>query len=128
MTAGRYQIFFTYGMLPWKRPLELFMAVSHKLLRLILGVFLVSGLVANFIAVLLPGSSPIMSVLLGLQITFYGLAAIGARLEKLNVRFQPARLAWYVTSGHISTLRGFFRYRRDFQTALWDKAVRQPLS
>ena len=127
MTAGRYQIFFTYGMLPWKRPLELFMTVSHKLLRLILGAFIVTGLATNVIAVLLPGSSALMTVLLGLQIAFYGLAAIGARLETMNIRFQPARLAWYVTSGHVSSLLGFFRYRRGLQTALWEKPVRQPL-
>ena len=124
MTAGRYQLFFTHRLMPWNRPLELFMLISHKLLRLLLVFFMAAGLGANAVAVILPAASPIMSLLLALQLAFYGLAAFGAALEAFRLRFRPAQMAWYITSGHISSLMGFFRFLGGGQSALWHKPAR----
>jgi biofilm PGA synthesis N-glycosyltransferase PgaC len=125
MIAGRYHLFFSMGLLPWARPLELFMLISHKLLRLLLPVFMLIGLAANVAAVILAPEARVLVALLIGQLTLYGLALMGASADRLGLRWRPAQAAWYFVAGHLGSLAGMLVFLRGRQSPLWERVRRE---
>jgi len=124
MIAGRYHLFFSLGLLPWRRPLELLMLISHKLLRLLLPVFMLTGLAANLAAVILDPEALIMVALLIGQLMLYALALLGASADRLGFRWRPAQMAWYFVAGHLGALAGLLVFLRGGQSPLWNRVRR----
>lgn len=122
--AGRYQFLFQPAMWPWNKPIALFAYLSHKLLRLVLPIFMILAFGLNLLALFLPGVSWWMVVLFGLQVAFYSLALIGYGAEQLGLRLRPAAMAYYITSGTFSALPGLFHYLSGKQTPVWEKVQR----
>jgi biofilm PGA synthesis N-glycosyltransferase PgaC len=107
----------------WRYPRLSFLYVSHRVLRWTLSpLCLILALISN--ALLATGSAPIYIALLGAQILFYGMAALGALMPSFQQRFKPAKLAGYFVFMNVSVILGFFRFLRGKQAATWDKARR----
>lgn len=124
MTAGRYQALARPGNWPWRQPQALFALVSHKVLRLLMPLFMIAAAASNaFLVALFPGS-PVYGWLMAGQTAFYALAAFGGLQGRWGLRFRPATVAWYLTSGHLSALAGLTRILKGGQSVLWQKAVR----
>lgn len=90
---------------------------SHKLLRWLVGVFLVLLFVINF---LLAGSK-IYLIFLILQIAFYSLALIG---WATHGRFLLLRFPLYFSIVNGSALIAFVKYMRGFRQEIWDPSKR----
>jgi biofilm PGA synthesis N-glycosyltransferase PgaC len=124
MTAGRWQIICTRKALPWNRPLTLGMYLSHKVLRLLLPLFMACGLAANLAVLLLAGSDAAMMALLVLQLGAVAIALTGAVAERFDLGLGLTRLAWYFLLGHWSSLIGLARFMAGGQSPLWQMASR----
>lgn len=124
IAAGRYQLLSDPSAWPWRRPQALIALISHKALRLLMPIAMGIALASNVALVVMPGTAPVEIGILMLQGVFYALAAVGALLERRRLRWRPAAMAWYLTSGHLSLLAGLFRHLRGGQSVLWEKAAR----
>lgn len=123
-SAGRYQFLFEPAIWPWNKPIALFAYLSHKLLRLVLPIFMIVALGLSTVAMLLPQRTPLITVAFVLQLIFYGLAALGLGTEHLGKRFKLAAIAYYIASGTFSSLPGLFYYLSGKQTPVWEKVQR----
>jgi cellulose synthase/poly-beta-1,6-N-acetylglucosamine synthase-like glycosyltransferase len=125
IVAGRCQLFFDMNLLPWRRPLEFFMLFSHKVLRLVLPVFMILGYAANVLLVALaPHRTVPMLLFLG-QTGLLALALFGAASDRLRLPWRPARVLWYFLASQLASGIGLLRYLRQGQTQLWTRARRQ---
>lgn len=124
MTAGRYQVLARPSAWPWRRPQALFALLSHKVLRLAMPLFMIAAAAANLLLLAMDPGSAVYGGLLAAQGGFYALAAFGSLQGRLGLRFLPATIAWYLTSGHLSALVGLTRFLKGGQSVLWQKAHR----
>jgi cellulose synthase/poly-beta-1,6-N-acetylglucosamine synthase-like glycosyltransferase len=123
MTAGRYQLLMRPSFWPWRKPRAVAMLLCHKLLRLLLPLFMIGALAANTAAMLVPPVPSVLWLTLIAQAGFYGLAALGFVGERRQRRWRLPALAWFVTAGNLSALAGLSRYLSGRQTVVWDKAA-----
>jgi biofilm PGA synthesis N-glycosyltransferase PgaC len=98
-----------------------FQYVSHRVLRWTVVPFLLPLiLLLNVIL----AAQPQYMALLAAQVAFYGLAAIGYRLEKQGRKWKPAYLPFFFTFLNYAALCGFKRFITKTQAVTWDKVKR----
>jgi poly-beta-1,6-N-acetyl-D-glucosamine synthase len=108
---------FKYGILS-------FQYISHRLLRWTLAP---AGLIFIFIgtAILAFKGMGEYQFFLTLQILFYGLASLGAIFHDKNVKLKVFFVPFYFTFMNYAVIRGFWRFIRGKQSAVWDKSRRK---
>lgn len=108
-------------LLPWVQWRHWFGLVSHKLLRWLVPVFLLVILAAS----LALRKMPFFEVMLGLQLAFYLLAAIGLLLERRGSSAKIFYLPYYFVLVNIASLLGIFKFATGSLSPTW-QTVRQP--
>jgi len=109
----------------WRHPRLTFLYVSHRVLRWTLSpLCLILALIAN-IVLALAFDSQLFTMILILQLTFYGLAILsmspavaGSKLGKIG------KIPYYFVFMNVSVILGFFRWLKGSQSAVWEKARR----
>jgi len=105
------------SLLPWRGP-YVWAFWSHKVLRWMAPFFMIIALVSNFALL----HHPLFAVLLLLQLTFYGLAIMGALLGKRKIVLFSA--PHYFVTINLALLLGFFRLVTGTQQAAWKRTAR----
>ena len=108
-------------LLPWVQWRHWLALVSHKVLRWLVPVFLLVILAASLALVKLQ----FFQVMLGLQVAFYLLAAIGFLLEKWGRSLKIFYLPYYFVLVNIASLLGIFKFATGSLSPTW-QTIRQP--
>lgn len=120
MIAGGYQFLNMY----WRELAGTgwfaFKFVSHKILRWLMPLFLLTLLL---ISTLRYDEWP-YSLLLAAQLLFYGVAAVGALIPRIRQTSKLAYVPFYFTTMNLAALMGLVRFARGKQSVLWSKAER----
>jgi hypothetical protein len=121
MIAGGYQTLWRYrGQFnPFIRPTVAWQLLSHKLLRWSVPVFLLVALASAFAA----RQSPMMMIVLAIQIVFYGLALCGWVSQSLR-RWMPVYVPYYFCAVNMAAAIGLWRYLLGRQSVIWQKVQR----
>jgi len=93
-----------------------FQLISHKLLRWLMPVFMVSALVSN--AFLL--GSLFYNIIFVLQLAFYALAALGWLAERFNVRARVFSIPLYFSTVNIASLISMYRIWKGYKAVTWE--------
>ena len=108
---------------PLRQPVVAFLYFSHRVLRWSLTPALLALLLPlNIVLSLLHGG--LYTGLLGLQLLFYGLAALGWWRAARGQAAGPLLVPLYFTLMNVAVFQGFWRFIRNSQPAAWDKAQR----
>lgn len=124
IAAGGFQsiVLLRSLLLFWKHPRLSFLYISHRVLRWAATPFcLVLAFVSNGLLCLLTDNA-LYIFLFGLQLLFYGMAALAAFLPGKQPKL--LKLPYYFTFMNISVLLGFIRFLRGKQSGVWEKARR----
>ena len=124
MTAGRFQALFRPSWWQWNNPMGLFMLISHKFLRLLLPFFMGGAFLGNLALWLRGDISQFFTFTLLAQLFFYWLSFVGLVGERRGYKWKVPAIAYYITSGNLTSLQGLSRYLSGKQTVLWQKAAR----
>jgi len=130
IAAGCYQSMFRLKKLlnPFFHFKLFFQYVSHKILRWTLAPLALILLLASsiFIVTGQENLQPISmySVLLILQVIFYGLVLFGYLTQNHPIRIRFIYTPFYFTAMNYAMFKGFFRFLKGKQTVLWEKAQR----
>jgi hypothetical protein len=127
MSAGRWQLVCAGDKLPWRRPLALWMYLSHKVLRLLLPLLMIGGLIANLAVCTLPEHTPALDAVLVLQLGAIAGCLLGAASDRFGLGWRPAQLGWYFMLGHWGSLVGLARFVAGGQSPTWQMASRRNL-
>jgi len=121
MIAGGYQTLWRYRHLfnLWTRPSVAWQLLSHKLLRWLVPVFLLSAMAAAFVA----RQHPAMALALGIQIVFYSMALCGWLSQTLR-RWMPVYVPYYFCAVNTAAAIGLWRYLVGGQSVTWQKVKR----
>ncbi|MEI8349055.1 MAG: glycosyltransferase family 2 protein [Candidatus Omnitrophota bacterium] len=105
--AGNFQLFFRLPQLlnPFKNRIW-FQAFSHKFLRLIAPIFIVSLLISNIFLM----NKPIFKIFLTLQVLFYVFVIIGYILRRVNLRCRIFSIPYAFMLLNLITVRAFWEY------------------
>lgn len=136
INAGRYQaIALAKDFLPFNRPILIWQIVSHKFLRPLVPFFMIGALLFNLLALLPPNDNgfwllgpPWGTIFLALQIIFYALASVGARLQKGEGQSRLTRALYlpaFLVNSNLAALKGFLRFLRGGQGHLWERIQRR---
>jgi len=126
ISAGNYQAFVMLPTLFLNSPIFVFQAISHKLLRPLVPIFMILALITNLIIVLRYGYlSNVFIIALIIQTLFYFLAAVGAYLSNSGIQSIPFYIPYYFCFTNFSYLKGLFSYIFGRQSVIWDKAERE---
>jgi len=130
MVAGQFQVFSgLHRQLPWRRPVVAWMLISHKVLRPLVPLGMLTALAGSVIAVAvrptggaLQLATPWSHITLTAQFAFYAAAALGERLPRLGgVGYLPR----FLVMQNLATLRGMWRHLRGTQSAAWRRVDRR---
>lgn len=121
MIAGGYQTLWRYRRLfnPLAWPSVAWQLVSHKLLRWLVPVFLMSALAAAFVG----REHPVLALALGIQIVFYCVAVCGWLSQRLR-RWMPVYVPYYFCAVNAAAAIGLWRYLIGGQSVIWQKVKR----
>ncbi|MCC6904766.1 MAG: glycosyltransferase family 2 protein [Anaerolineae bacterium] len=134
--AGRYQVILrAFEVLPFRRPVVTWQIVSHKFLRPLVPFAMILALLANVLAVIFPAAGsglagfvwlvpPWNWAFLGLQVAFYGLAALGRVVGKRGALGKLLYLPTFLVDSNFAALKGLMRYASGKQTAIWQRVAR----
>jgi len=106
---------FKYGMLT-------FQYVSHRVLRWTIAPLALPILL--ILNILLLGTHPIYSLLLGAQVLFYTAAIIGVVLERKALKIKAFFVPYYFCVMNYAVYRGFARFVKGSQSVVWERAKR----
>jgi len=133
IVAGRYQAMVRgRALLPWDRPLLVWQILSHKYLRPLVPLAMITAFLANIVAVL-PLTSPQQQkkqtqlagiVLLG-QCLFYGLSILGTVIKVGGKVGKLLYLPTYLVQSNAAALMGLVRFLSGQQTARWQRVARR---
>ena len=101
------------------RGFRLWQFASHKLLRWMVGLFLVLAFAANAV---LAASSTVYAVMFTLHVLFYAFAAVGSRLRHLGRPRRLFYLPFYFTMVNAAALVGMLKFLGGQRQTVWDKA------
>ncbi len=101
---------------PFRHPWLCFQLVSHRLLRWLVPVFLITAFVAN--AFLL--ARPAYAVLFGMQVAFYGGALAAAILERRDVRPRALVIPLYFCLINLAPLLALWALLKGEKKVLWE--------
>lgn len=104
--------------LPWRNPIW-FEFVSHKLLRLVVPLFMVCALISNFF--LLDHCFYVLTA--AAQILFYTLAALGARRSRLGRRGGALALPYLFVSMNVTAALGLWDALRGRTQVRWARTA-----
>lgn len=135
MIAGRYQAIFRFWRaLPWNSPLAVWQIVSHKYLRPLVPIFMISAFLASTLALFLPTGFdnpkwlflvyPYNWIFFSPQVIFYFLAWVGIRRKFNGVIGKILYLPSFLVNSNIAALQGLYRFLTSTQTVLWRKVER----
>jgi poly-beta-1,6-N-acetyl-D-glucosamine synthase len=121
MIAGGYQTLWRYRHLfnPLTRLSVAWQLLSHKLLRWLVPVFLLSALAGAFVA----RQHPAMALAFGIQIGFYCVALCGWLNLTLR-RWMPVYVPYYFCAVNAAAAIGLWRYLIGGQSVIWQKVKR----
>lgn len=128
INAGRYQSLSRYCFAIARRPSLLFRFVSHKVLRVLTPVFMLSLAVASSLRVATNGDRDTLlgaverRLLEPAQLVVYGVAGVGALLERRGRPVpRPVSIVYYFVGSNYAALAGLFRFVSRRQSVLWRK-------
>jgi cellulose synthase/poly-beta-1,6-N-acetylglucosamine synthase-like glycosyltransferase len=124
INAGRFQLFFRFGLWPWNRPLAVFSLASHKYMRLFLPVLMFGALLGNVAYVTMAPEAGLLNWLLLAQLIFYLSAVIGWYGERYQLRWRIPALSYYIARASLTPMEGLWGFLRRTQTTLWEKLDR----
>jgi len=101
------------------RGFRLWQFASHKLLRWMVGLFLVLAFVANAV---LAASSAVYAALFAFHVLFYVFAAVGSRLRHVGRPRRLFYLPFYFTMVNAAALVGIIKFFGGQRQTVWDKA------
>ncbi len=101
---------------PTKYPFVSLQLISHKVIRWLVPIFCISALMANAIAATF---SPLYTLLLIGQITFYSLAILGFFLEKKGIHKKVFYLPLFFCTVNIAALISMFKVLRGEKFVIW---------
>ena len=108
--------FFKYGVLS-------FQYISHRVLRWTLApLCLLLVLFTNIYLAYL--QIPLYQLILICQVAFYLFSIIGWLLQNNNLKIKIFFIPYYFSMMNYAVFRGFFRYMKGSQSAVWEKAKR----
>jgi biofilm PGA synthesis N-glycosyltransferase PgaC len=123
--AGGFQAMLQlrYLLNPFKYGILSLQYFSHRVLRWTLApVFLPLVLISNtWLAI---DGGVLYRSLLGLQLSFYGIALLGFLLRNHKISARGFFVPFYFSVMNVSVYAGFFRFLRGKQSVLWEKARR----
>lgn len=121
MIAGGYQTLWRYRrqVNPFTRPTIAWQLFSHKLLRWWAPVFLLAALASAFAG----RQSPMMALVLAVQVAFYGLALCGWLSQTLR-SWMPVYVPYYFCAVNMAAAFGLWRYLLGRQSVTWHKVQR----
>lgn len=136
IVAGRYQALLrSGGMLPWRQPLLIWQIVSHKFMRPLIPLMMMTAFVANVIALIWPPqpsnltwlylAKPYNWIFFALQIFFYFMAWLGGRLRVKGLLGKLLYLPTFLLNSNISAVVGLYSFLSGRQTSLWTRARRR---
>lgn len=129
INAGRYQSLSRYCAAVVRRPALLFRLVSHKVLRVVTPVFMLTLAFCSMVRFLSRGNDDDgklaiveRRVLEPGQFAVYGAAAVGAMLERSGRRMPRAvSIAYYFVGSNLAALAGLIGFASGRQSVLWRK-------
>lgn len=98
--------------------------VSHKVLRYLVPIFLITLFVAN--AILAPRSA-FFAIALGAQVCFYAAAALGWAQERAGARSRALALPQYFVLANLASLIAFYKFLSGERYARWEP-IREPVA
>lgn len=111
----------------FRYPVLSFQFISHRVLRWTLcPLALVLLFISNFFLVF-PGSSNFYALILILQCLFYVMAIAGWILARREIKLKVLYLPFYFLFMNLSVFLGLWRFLKNKQSVLWEKASRQKL-
>jgi len=123
IAAGNFQsILLLWRLLNPLRGYIAFTFVSHKILRWMAPFFMAAALLSNL---LLVAVWPFYTVLLAMQVLFYGSAWVGSRTAHPLLK-KVCAVPYYFVSMNIAMAEGFWNFILNRQKVTWDKIQRQP--
>lgn len=126
IVAGRYQAMgLVRQLLPWKRPLAAWQMISHKFLRPLVPLAMIMAILTN-ILIVSQNRPEIYTILLGIQIFFYLLAALGQWWKRGGLIGKLLYLPTFLVGSNWAALVGLARFLTKRQTTLWQRAKRRP--
>lgn len=99
--------------------------VSHRLMRWAVAPFMLPIILLLNVALAVLGKSPLLQVILVLQVVFYAVALLGWVLEQRKIKLKILFVPFYFSMMNYAVLAGFKRYLKGSQTALWEKSKRK---
>lgn len=124
IVAGRYQaIWRSRETVPWKRPLLAWQIVSHKFLRPLVPLAMITAWGANLLLAF--RARPLARLLLLLQIGFYGTAVLGSYFHPGGKLGKILYLPTYLVHSNLAALLGLGRFLVGKQTTRWQRVPRR---
>lgn len=108
ITAARWKLLVAPKQFPLRRPFVMWQITSHKIGRLFLPLFALTGLAANVAEVACRSrrGGVEATAVLAIQSGFYALSTVGPRITLPGPAATVARLSRYLVSTNLATLRG----------------------
>lgn len=124
IVAGRYQaIWRSRETVPWKRPLLAWQIVSHKFLRPLVPLAMITAALSNL--PLAFRARPLARLLLLMQIGFYGTAVLGSYFHPGGKWGKLLYLPTYLVRSNLAALFGLGRFLAGKQTTRWQRVPRR---
>lgn len=124
IVAGRYQaIWRSRETVPWKRPLLAWQIVSHKFLRPLVPLAMITAAMTNLLLAF--RARPLARLLLLLQIAFYGTAVFGSYFHPGGKLGKLLYLPTYLVRSNLAALFGLGRFLAGKQTTRWQRVPRR---
>ena len=126
ITAGGFQ---AMGILKglfnvFRYPLLSFLFISHRVLRWTLcPLCLIICFITNMFLVY-QGSGRFYDVVFLAQLVFYALSITGWLMASRNLKLKALYVPYYFLFMNLSVFLGFYRFIRNRQTSVWEKAAR----
>lgn len=124
ISAARYRLLLDRSNWYWGNPLVLFMQFSHKFLRLMLPLLMLSALVFSLVAVVFFSGGLWLSLALIGQLCVYALALVGYYAEKAGRKLPLVGVIYYIVSGNWASILGLIRYMTGRQSVAWERVQR----
>jgi cellulose synthase/poly-beta-1,6-N-acetylglucosamine synthase-like glycosyltransferase len=127
IVSGRYQaLWHSARLLPWRRPLLVWQIVSHKFLRPLVPLAMISALWANLVLLRRPGKLARLGWVL--QVVFYGTAVFGSLFRLPGKIGKLFYLPAFLVHSNLAALVGLYRFLGGKQSARWQRLPRRPMS
>lgn len=111
----------------FRYPILSFQFISHRVLRWTLCPLALLLLFISNILLVFHGSGSFYTIILILQFLFYLLAIAGWILARREIKLKALYLPFYFLFMNLSVFLGLWRFLKNNQSVLWEKASRQKL-